>query len=394
MSTKINKALIKEMQNLDAAGLLRTEAMVTQTENMEVCLSEADCFLDFVGTDLLGWKANKKLKKVAQDALKQYGTGSTALRSSVGTMGIHRQLEQALARFLGVDDAMVLGSAYLAKLGLFETLTNERDTLFLDEMCNPGLYDGARMSSANVVLYRHKDYEHLEYHLKCSQGARYRLVVTDGVFASSGECADLSSILKLTKDYDAIAVVDDSLGLGLLGSNGSGSFGHLLLEDRPGLMAGSFAYALGNVAGGFIAGEQELINWLRLTSRPYLISEPLSPVNAATVLYALESLQQDQSILEKLNAICKYARSQITKKRWKLLRTKHPIVKINVGSTLNAQKMVEHMYQNKILVSGLCYPNTPEGASLLKFNISARHSEAQIDQLVDALEQAFASLEK
>lgn len=390
----MKKAFKKEMQNLDAAGLLRTETAVAYADNMQLCLDEDHCYLNFVDNDVFGLKYNKKVAKAAVDALKAYGSGSTSSRIAVGTRDIHQQLEQKLALVLGTEDCMVFASAYLANIGVFESLTNQRDSIFIDEMCNPGLYDGARLSAANVVAYRHRDYEQLEYHLKCSQGARYRLVVTDGVFSTSGESADLGRILKLKDTYDAIAVVDDSFAVGIMGDGGAGSFSHQLLENRAELISGSFSYALGNVAGGFICGDQELIDWLRHTSRAYLVSEPLPPANAAIVLKVLELLEQDQSIQEKLNSIAKYARNSMEKKGLKPIHNKHPMVKIKVGSTLRAQKLVEYLHRNNILASGLCYPNTPEGESLLKFNISVKHTNEQIDQLISVLEQGFATLEE
>ncbi|MEJ2179590.1 MAG: aminotransferase class I/II-fold pyridoxal phosphate-dependent enzyme [Gammaproteobacteria bacterium] len=393
MTLKIKKAILREMQNMDAAGLLRSETAVVQTDNMEVHAEESKSYLNFVGNDLLGWSSNDVIRDAASDALSRYGAGNTSSRMTIGTLDIIKQLEEKLSGFLGVDDSIVFPSHYVANIGIFEPLTNRRDSIFIDEMCNPGLYDGARMSQANVVPFRNQDYEDLEYHLKCSQNSRFRILVTDSVFSSDGYLARLQTIKDLSENYDAITVVDDSLGVGILGENGRGIINHLKMEEKPDLVTGTFAYALGNVSGGFISGDSELIKWLRLTSRPYILCEPISPVNAAIVIKVIETLEADDTVLSRYHANSKYLKDEIRKKDWKLKRNDSPLVSINVGSTLNAQKMVEYLFNNHILVSGLCYPNTLEGESLLRFNITASHSREQIRALIDALEEAFNVLE-
>jgi glycine C-acetyltransferase len=393
MTLKIKKALAREMQNMDAAGLLRTETAVVQTDTMEVQVSDDKSYLNFVGNDLLGWSSNDVIRDTASEALSRYGAGNTSSRTTIGTLDIIQQLEGKLSEFLGVEDSIVFPSHYQANLGIFEPLTNRRDSVFIDEMCNPGLYDGARMSQANVVPFRYQDYDDLEYHLKCSQNSRFRIVATDSVFNSDGYLARLKTIKDLSEDYDALTVVDDSLGVGILGEDGRGIVNHLQMEDKPELVTGTFAYAMGNVSGGFISGDSDLIRWLRLTSRPYILSEPISPVNAAIVIKVIEILEANDTVLSRYHSNSNYLKDEIRKKDWQLKRNDSPLVSINVGSTLNAQKMVEHLFNNNILVSGLCYPNTPEGESLLRFNITASHTREQIRTLIDALEEAFNVLD-
>jgi glycine C-acetyltransferase len=390
MSAKMKKTFSREMQYLDAAGLLRTDTAVVQTDSMEASFGGDRNPLNFVGNDLLGWSSNEQVREAAKEALSKYGTGSTSSRTSIGTLDILKTLEEKLSSFLGFDDCIVFPSHYLANAGLFEPLTSQRDTVFIDEMCNPALFDGTRLASAKVISYLHKDDENLEYHLKCSQNSRFRIVVTDSVFSTNGDIANLAGIEKLNGIYDAITIVDDSLGVGVLGENGKGSFNHLQLENNPALTTGSFAHALGNVSGGFVGGDADLVNWLRATSRPYILSEPMSPINAAIVLKVIEILADDPSALDRLYSNSKRAKEEMLQRDWELIDTDYPIVSINVGSTLKAQKMVEHLFENNILVSGLCYPNTPEGASLIRVNLSARHTDAQIDRLVATLEQAMA----
>lgn len=399
MSVKMKKIFSREMQNLDAAGLLRTETAVVQYDDMTIQLAGGKSYLNFIGNDILGWSENDKIREAAEDALASHGTGSTSSRNSIGTISIIKTLEEKLAGFLGFDDCIVFSSHYFVNIGLLEPLTNQRDTIFIDEMCNPGLFDGARLSSADVVTYKHKDYDDLEYHLKCSRNSRFRIVVTDGVFSIDGSFANLERIQSLTKDYDAISIVDDSCGVGVLGENGKGTYNHLKIANRPELMTGTFSRALGNVSGGFVCGDRDLINWVRHTSRPYILSEPLSPINTAIALKVIEILENNQpelnlheSVLEKLYSNSEYIKNEIKNKNFRLVNNDYPFVSINVGSTLNAQKIVEHLFEKNILVSALCYPNTPEGASLLRIDLSASHTEAQLDQLINSIDQVLTRL--
>jgi glycine C-acetyltransferase len=392
MTLKIKKALSREMQNMEAAGLLRTETAVVQTGNMEVHINGDKSYLNFMGNDLLGWSSNDAIRDTAKEALSRYGAGSTSSRISIGTLDVVKILEEKLSNFLDVDDSIVFPSHYLSNIGVFEPLTNQRDSIFIDEMSNPGLYDGARLSQANVIPFRYQDYDDLEYHLKCSQNSRFRLIVTDSLFNTDGYLARLKSVNQLAENYDAIMVVDDSRGVGILGDNGKGIFNHLKLEKKAELITGTFSYALGNVSGGFICGDKDLVKWLRHTSRPYILSEPISPINAAIVINVIEVLETDATVIERYHSNAKYIKDEIRKKNWKLKRNDSPLVSIKVGSTLNAQKMVEYLFNNNILVSGLCYPNTPEGESLLRINVTASHTKRQINTLIDALETAFGIL--
>lgn len=409
MSVKIKKIFSNEINNLDAAGLLRADTPVVQTDDMKAHIGGNTDYINFIGNDVLGWSSNYKVQEAAKEALSKYGTGSTSSRTSIGTLDIVKTLEEKLARFLGLDDCIVFPSSYMANIGLFEPLTDKTDTIFIDEMCNPALFDGVRLSSANVIVYKHEDYEDLEYHLKCSQNSRFRIIVTDGVFSTDGTCARLNIIQKLKNTYDAITIVDDSFGIGVLGESGRGTFNHLRLTDKPELMTGTFANALGNVSGGFVSGDKDLLKWLRQTSKAYILSEPISPINTAIVLQVIEILEEKQfnlsenrdksdfieenSVIERLHSKAKYIRSEILQKNWLLVRNDYPFISINVGSTLNAQKMVETLFEKDILVSALCYPNTPEGASLLRVNLSANHSKEQIDQLIISITEAFTLLE-
>lgn len=385
MSLRMKKSFAREMQNMEAASLLRLEVPAVEDSSMEVQIDSGSKALNFFSTDFLGWRYRDDIKEAAASALNRFGTGATSSRGTIGTLDILSELEASLCAFLGLESCIVMPSRYLANIGIFDALTNERDSIFIDEGCNDGLVDGVRFSKAKTVVHNFKDYANLEYQLKCSKSARYRIIVSDGIFNADGGCAGLEELQQLKQRYDAITVVDDSLGIGMLGNCGRGTCNHLGIEN-PNIISGTFAYALGNVAGGFIAGDGTLIEWLRQSSRSYLLSEPLSPVNAAVVLKAIDILQNDQSLIEALAFNAHYLREELKKARWEIVHTEHPTLTIIIGSTLAVQKMVEELFDKEgILVSGLCYPNAPEGSARIKIHLSAKHSTDQIDTLVAAL---------
>ncbi|WP_144394678.1 aminotransferase class I/II-fold pyridoxal phosphate-dependent enzyme [Pleionea sediminis] len=388
MSEKMKKLFAKEMTNMDAAGLLRHEINVSQSDGMQVDFGEFKAH-NFIDNDFLGWRTNEELQATALDAIRKYGMGSTSSRTFIGTLDLFKSLEERLCEFLFLEDCMVFPSIYTANMSLFEPLTSERDVIFLDEMTNLTLVDSIRLSRAKAVYYKNKDDENLEYHIKCSENARFRMIVTDAVFNANGEYANLERIQEFKESYDAISVVDDSLGLGILGENGRGLFSELNLQDKQDLVTGSFANALGHVSGGFIGGDRTLINWLRQSAKPYILSEPIAPVNAAVIMKAIDILEQDVSAIEQLKSNANYLKEKIALKDWKLLFNDHPMVSIVVGSTLRAQKIVEYLFVKNILVSGLCYPNTPEGESLIRIHVSASHTTEQLDILVEYLDEAI-----
>ena len=392
MSTRMNKVFAAELSKLEAAGLRRPERTAVQTGSMEVQFGTDGGAIDFLSNDWLGWQHNDELRERAREAIAAHGMGGSPASSALGAHELVAELENALAGFLGVEDCIVFPSSYVASVGLFESLTGRKDKILVDELCNPSLLDGTQMSSATLVPYLHNDVDDLEYHLKCSQRARFRLIATDGVFGADGQCAELDRMEALRHIYDAAILVDDSLGLGVLGDGGRGTASHLELDEPLDLVAGSFGYALGNVGGGFVAGDRELIGWLRNTSRPYLLSEALPPANAAVVLEVLKMLETGRSPVERLNAVAERIKDGLRQRGLTLLESPHPLVSIVVGSTLNAQRMVEQLYGQGFLVSGLCYPNTAEDEALVRICPTAGHSDEQADRLLDAVDQAASVL--
>lgn len=389
MSSSMKKAYAKEMKNMEAAGLLRKELIARQNDGMRATVGDND-LLNFFSTDILGWQTNQELKAAANQALGDHGIGNTSSRAYLGTAELHQQLETKICEFLKLESCIVYPSGYMANLGLFDPMTNEKDVIFVDELCNPGIIDGARISRAKVLPYGFKNMDKLEYHLKCSQNSRFRIVATDAIFQTDGDWPDLVRMQELKNTYDAITVYDDTLGLGILGENGRGTLSHLKVTAPPDIMTGSFAWGFGNIPGAFVGGDKTLIEWLRQTSRPYLMSEALSPVNAAVAIKAIEILESGQTNIQQLYSNAEYLKKELLFKNWEVVNNGHPFISIRLGSTLKVQKIVQHLFQQNILISGLCFPNVPENSAQLRVYLTVDHTSDQINQLIKVLDEAMS----
>ena len=310
MSSSMKKAYAKEMKNMEAAGLLRTELTAQQQDGMRASVGDND-LLNFFSTDILGWQHNQELQAAADQPVRDYRLGNTSSRTYLGTAEVHKTLESKLCEFLNLESCLVYPSGYMASLGLFDPFTNEKDVIFVDELVNPGIIDGARISRAKVLPYGFKNMDKLEYHLKCSQNSRFRIVATDAVFQTDGDWPDLVRIQELKNTYDAITIYDDTLGLGILGEQGKGTLSHLKVTAQPDILTGSFAWGFGNIPGAFIGGDKTLIEWLRQTSRPYLLSEAMSPINAAVAIKVIEILESGQTNIQQLYKNAEYLKKEL-----------------------------------------------------------------------------------
>src|SRR5262249_7604548 len=268
-------------------------------------------FLNFASSDYLGLCNHPEVKRAAIAAIETWGVGVASPRMATGNLPLHAELEHTIAQFLGTADALLYPSGYHANTGLFESLLTDRDYLFCDEMTRPSLADGVRLSRARVYSYRNQDMEHLEDRLKRSRAARFRVIATDGVFPLSGLVANLRDIYGLAAKYNALVVVDDSQGVGIVGDHGRGAHDQLGLGDRIDLVTGTFGAALGGGAGGFVAGRKEIVTWLRQKSRAYLSSTALPPASVAAALEALSLLRTEPQLREQLDMNVKMFRDAL-----------------------------------------------------------------------------------
>lgn len=379
--TKAHMAMLAaESKKLEQAGLYRPETI------------HPAHIVDFTSQDYLGFTNDPRLLTAARAALDAHGLGAGSSRVFTGTRDLHRELEQTVARFLQLPDALVLGSGYLANIGFYEALFDSRDCLFCDALVHPSTAEGIRLSSATAFPFHNSDVEDLEDKLRRSRSARFRAIVTDGVFPFDGRVADLEGICRLAEKYDAMVVVDDSLGIGAVGNTGRGARELRGMLHRVDVVTGTFSKALGGAGGGFIAGRREIIHWLRQKATPYLFSVALAPPLAAAALTALDLLERGEAPHPELRNNIATVKRELELRGFQVLGGEHPTLVVIIGGVVPLQKMVNSLYERGVHVQGLCYPVVPEGQARIRLEITARHSAADLGRALNAFDLAGRAL--
>jgi glycine C-acetyltransferase len=379
--TKAHMAMLAaESKKLEQAGLYRPETI------------HPAHIVDFTSQDYLGFTNDARLLDAARAALDAHGLGAGSSRVFTGTRDLHRELEQTVARFLQLPDALVLGSGYLANIGFYEALFDSRDCLFCDSLVHPSTAEGIRLSSATAFPFHNSDVEDLEDKLRRSRSARFRAIVTDGVFPFDGRVADLEGLCRLAEKYDAMVVVDDSLGVGAVGPSGRGTRELRGMLPRVDVVTGTFSKALGGAGGGFIAGRREIIHWLRQKATPYLFSVALAPPLAAAALTALDLLERGEAPLPELRTNIATVKRELELRGFQVLGGEHPTLAVIIGGVVPLQKMVNSLYERGVHVQGLCYPVVPEGQARIRLEITARHTTADLGRALNAFDLAGRAL--
>ena len=374
--------LATEARNLGQAGLLRKEPELAAPPGPLVSIGGKE-YVNFASSDYLGLANHPAVRKAAIAAVDAWGVGLAAPRLGTGTVPLHAELERAVAELVGAGDALVFPSGYHANTGLFESLLGDRDYLFCDELIRPSLADGIRLCRARVYSYRNQDMEHLEDRLRRSRAARFRVVVTDGVFPISGLVANLPDIYTLAAKYNALVIVDDTHGLGVLG-DGRGTHHLHGLDDRLDVVSGSFGAALGGGAGGFIAGRPEIIAWLRQKSRPYLTSTALPPPAAAAALQSIALVRTDAELRTTLAMNVRVFRDALAEHGLWTAEGEHPAVSVLIRHAVTAQRLTDFLYRRGVFAIGFCHPVVPEGAARIRAQVTARHSQKDLSRAADA----------
>jgi glycine C-acetyltransferase len=375
--------LAEELAKLEQAGLYRPERVIPQNAAM----------VDLTSQDHLGLAADERVLGAARAALDAHGLGAGAPRMFAGTRPIHQELERAIARFLQVPDAIVFGAGYLANLGFYEALFDNRDCLFCDALVHPSTAEGVRLSNATAFPFRNNDVEDLEDKLKRSRSARFRAIATDGVFAFEGKVADLGGICALAERYEAMVVVDDALGVGVLGARGRGAREYRDVMSRVDVVTGTFGKALGGAGGGFVAGKREVIEWVRQKATPYLFSIGFAPPLAAAALTAVELLERGAVDLAALRARTKRIAEGLAAQGFKVFGGEdHPSLAVLAGGALTLQKLVDALHERGVRVSGVCYPVVPESQGRVRIEVTLRLTDDDIARVLRAFELAGQQL--
>ena len=383
MYGETRRRLRAELDEIRAAGLWKDERVVQGPQGARVPVGGREV-LNFCANNYLGLASDPALIRAAQEGLARWGFGLASVRFICGTQTIHKELEAAIARFLGMEDAVLYTSCFDANGGLFETLLDEPDVVISDALNHASIIDGIRLCRARRERYAHGDMADLERILKASAPARTRLIVTDGVFSMDGDVAPLAAICDLADRYAALVAVDDSHATGFFGATGRGTPEHCGVAGRVDVITSTLGKALGGASGGFTAGRAEIAALLRQRSRPYLFSNTLPPALVSAGLAGLRLLSASTERRDRLAANTRWFRRAMTEAGFGLRPGEHPIVPIMLGDARLAQRMAADLFDEGIYVVGFSYPVVPRDQARIRVQISAAHEPAHLDAAVAA----------
>lgn len=390
MSTFIEH-LSHELKQLEIQCLYKHERVITSPQRAEIDVQPDNHVLNFCANNYLGLSDNPTLIKTAQQSLEDYGFGLSSVRFICGTQDIHKSLEAKISSFLGTEDTILYSSCFDANGGLFETLLGPEDAIISDQLNHASIIDGIRLCKAKRYRYFNNDMADLEKQLQVAheQGARFKLIATDGVFSMDGIIADLKSICDLADKYDAMVMVDDSHAVGFIGENGRGTPEYCGVADRVDIITGTLGKALGGASGGYTAARKEVVAWLRNRSRPYLFSNSLAPVIAATSVKVLELLEsaQGKQLRKQLITNSNYFRSEMNALGFTLVPGNHPIIPVMLGEAKLASDIANALLQNGVYVIGFSYPVVPMNQARIRVQMSAAHTKEQIDRAIEAFKK-------
>jgi glycine C-acetyltransferase len=385
------QVLKPQLDDLKAKGLFKRERQLQGPQGAAIRVGGREV-LNFCANNYLGLANHPALVAAAHDGLDRYGYGLSSVRFICGTQELHKRLEAAVARFLGKDDSILYISCWDANGGLFETILGDDDTVLSDELNHASIIDGVRLCKARRVRYRHNDMAELERGLKEAEGSRLRLIVTDGVFSMDGALADLPAVCKLAEKYDAVVVVDDSHATGVLGSTGRGTPEHFGLLDRVDIITSTLGKTLGGACGGFTAARADVVEMLRQRSRTYLFSNSVPPVVVNAALKALELVEAGGELRQRLFANTRRMRQGLERAGFMLKPGEHPILPVMLGDAALAARLADRLLERGVYVIGFSYPVVPQGQARIRIQMSAAHTDEQIDRAVAAFTEVGREL--
>ena len=392
MNQKFLRHLDQEIDALRSAGLYKTERIITSRQSAKVEISTGTSVLNFCANNYLGLADHPELIRAAKFALDRYGYGMASVRFICGTQEEHKTLEEKIAKFLGTEDAILYSSCFDANAGLFETLLDENDAIISDALNHASIIDGVRLSKARRYRYANNDMHDLESKLQESVDSRFRLIVTDGVFSMDGIIADLKGVCSLAQKYDAMVMVDDSHAVGFIGEYGRGTAEYCGVEGQIDIITGTLGKALGGASGGYTAASRKIVEWLRQRSRPYLFSNTLAPVITAASIKAFELIESGGNLRRKLKDNARHFRAGMSEIGFNLVPGEHPIIPVMLGDAKLTQQMAARLLDEEIYVVGFSFPVVPHGKARIRTQMSAAHSESDIDRAITAFAKIGSEL--
>ncbi len=379
------------LAEIQKAGLYKRERVIAGPQQPEVSVADR-VVLNLCANNYLGLANHPAVVEAAQQALREWGYGLASVRFICGTQAIHKQLEERLSSFLGMDDTILYSSCFDANGGLFETLMEAEDAIISDELNHASIIDGVRLSKAARFRYRNGDMQDLEEKLKEAGGARHRLIATDGIFSMDGYLARLDKICDLAEKYNALVMVDDSHAVGFIGEHGRGTPEACGVEGRIDILTGTLGKALGGASGGYTSGRKEIIDLLRQRSRPYLFSNSVAPAIVAASLKVLELVGQSSELRERLRENTRYFRAEMTKAGFTVLPGEHPIVPVMFGDAVVASRMAELLLGKGIYVVAFSFPVVPHGKARIRTQVSAAHTREELELAIEKFAEAKREL--
>ena len=386
MSAAFISHLQSQIEATKEDGLYKKERVITSQQQADIDVANGEHVINFCANNYLGLANNESLIEAAKNGLDSHGFGVASVRFICGTQDIHKQLEASISDFLGTEDTILYPSCFDANGGLFETLLGPEDAIISDALNHASIIDGVRLCKAKRYRYANNDMAALEEQLKQADadGARFKIIATDGVFSMDGVIADLASICDLADKYDAMVMVDDCHATGFLGENGKGSHEYCGVMGRVDIITGTLGKALGGASGGYTSGKKEVVEWLRQRSRPYLFSNSVAPPIVSASLKVFEMMKEGDELRANLWRNANHFRTRMEEAGFTLAGKDHAIIPVMLGDARLASEMADKMLEKGIYVIGFSYPVVPKGQARIRTQMSAGHSLEHVDKAVDA----------
>ncbi len=395
MSEAFFESLASQTEALKSEGLFKSERQITGPQQAAISVStngDTKEVLNLCANNYLGLANHPEVIAAAHKALDEFGYGMASVRFICGTQTIHKKLEHRISAFLGTEDTILYPSCFDANGGLFETLLGPDDAVISDALNHASIIDGIRLCKAQRLRYANDDMSDLEEKLKEAATANNRLIVSDGVFSMDGTIASLDKICDLADRHDAMTMIDDCHAAGFLGENGRGTHEYRGVMGRIDIITGTLGKALGGASGGYTSGRKEVVGWLRQRSRPYLFSNSVAPMIAATSIAVLDLLERDNSLQQQLHSNAAYFREKMTERGFDLKPGEHPIIPVMLGDAVLATRMADMLLERGVYVIGFSFPVVPKGQARIRTQMSAGLTHEQLDKAIDAFTEVGREL--
>ena len=378
--------LEQQLKTTRAEGLYKNERIITSAQQADIAVTDGRHVINFCANNYLGLANHPRLIAAAKKGMDTHGFGMASVRFICGTQDTHKELEQKLSSFLGMEDAILYSSCFDANGGLFETLLGPEDAIISDALNHASIIDGVRLCKAKRYRYANNDMSELKAQLEQAKadGARHIMIATDGVFSMDGVIANLKGVCDLADEYQALVMVDDSHAVGFVGENGRGTHEYCEVMDRVDIITGTLGKALGGASGGYTAGRKEVVEWLRQRSRPYLFSNSLAPAIVAASIEVLSLLEDGAELRDRLWSNARLFREKMSAAGFTLAGADHAIIPVMLGDATLAQEFANALLKEGIYVTGFFYPVVPKGQARIRTQMSADHTPEQIERAVEA----------